>query len=129
MNAGTPWWVTIIVAVITYGGGLYLKELVQFLRKRVQQSGPERQEEQKIHRAVAEHESSMLAIAKARDELIEDNQRLREERREQDARHAADRAEWARERGEMRRDIEEMETRLRTALVDLGALRARHNLT
>lgn len=126
---GAPAWLTIVLALIGTGGLLYLRDAAKFIAQKFRQTAPERKAQREVHTAVAQYDASLLAVAKARDELLEDNQRLREERREQDARHAADRAEWAKERAELRREIEAMESRLRTALDDLGALKVRHSLT
>jgi hypothetical protein len=127
---GAPWWVPVLVALITTGGLVgYIRDALKYLARRRQQSDPERKQQEAIHTAVAQADASLLVVAKSRDELLEDNQRLREERREQDSRHAAERAEWAKERAELKRDIEAMENRLRTALNDLGVLKARHSLT
>lgn len=126
---GTPWWLTLLGILVTGGLFSYARDLIKFLAQRRRQSAPERKEQQKIHDAVAQADASLLVVAKSRDELLEDNQRLREERREQDSRHAAERAEWAAERAALKRDIEAMENRLRTALDDLGVLKLRHSLT
>lgn len=126
---GAPWWVTVILALV--GAGLlgYAEKALKFLWARSRQSAPERREQRQVHAAVASYDASLLAVTKSRDQLLEDNERLREERREQDARHALDRAEWAKERAELRHEIEAMEARLRAALDDLGDLRVRHSLT
>jgi uncharacterized protein involved in exopolysaccharide biosynthesis len=126
---GAPAWLTITLALIGTGGLLYLRDAIKFLAQKFRQTAPERRVQREVHAAVAQYDASLLAVAKSRDELAEDNQRLRDELREQTARHATDRAEWAKERAELRREIEAMETRLRTALDDLGALKVRHSLT
>lgn len=43
-------------------------------------------------------QASLAVVAKARDELAEDNQRLREELTEERGRHAEDRARWSAEK-------------------------------
>lgn len=65
-------------------------------------------------------DASILVVAKARDELAEDNTRLRSELAETRAtaaeerlNHATEREAWRVERAEMRREIDLLETRLR----------------
>lgn len=56
---------------------------------------------------------SIGVVSKARDELVEDNNRLREELREKDVRHATERQQWLEDRVRLRADIERLETELR----------------
>lgn len=64
-------------------------------------------------RAVALADANLASVAKARDELIEDNMRLRAERVEQDARHAAERAQWLFDQERLRADVNRLEDQIR----------------
>jgi len=73
-----------------------------------------------------------LAAGRSLTQLEKDNERLRKERGEQDARHAAERAEWEQredallERDRLRRDeLARMEARLRELLDEVVALKLR----
>lgn len=56
--------------------------------------------------------ANLELVARARDEVIEDNMRLRQERLEQDQRHAAERAFWLADQARLRTDIENLEKKL-----------------
>jgi hypothetical protein len=66
-------------------------------------------------------DANLASVAKARDELIEDNIRLRQQQLEQDERHARERTVWLAEQDRLRKDIADMETRIERmrAQVDL----------
>lgn len=64
--------------------------------------------------AVTLADANIASVAKARDELIEDNMRLRAERIEQDARHAAERAQWLADQNRLRADVQRLEEQIRT---------------
>lgn len=75
-----------------------------------------------------EIDANLLTVAKAKDELEADNERLRQEREETAVRHAAERAEWAQERASLRAEIADMEMKLRSLLDELAELRTRHGI-
>ena len=58
-------------------------------------------------------DGNLNAVIKARDELIEDNVRLRAERIEQDARHAAERQQWLSDQNRLRADYSTLEAQIR----------------
>jgi phage shock protein A len=68
-------------------------------------------------------------VSRARDQLALDNAALRQERQETATRHAAERAEWQAERAELRKEIDDLEDRLRETLAEVQALRIRHHMT
>lgn len=134
-------WLGIAVAFLVYGGGAFLLGVVKDLRKR----RLERPTPQDVH--LREVDQSMLTVAKARDELAEDNALLRAENArlraarvaDEDrliAAHAVERQEWSAERTELRDEIERLEARLQaeaerhaqayaTLLSELSALKNR----
>lgn len=125
MSTITP----ILIAILTGGLLAYVRDLVKWIYERHQASKPDRIEAQKIHESVAQADQSVIVVARARDLLAADNARLRIEIAEDAKRHAADRAEWTAERAELRREIDELEERLRGALDEVRALKAKHNMT
>lgn len=91
----------------------------------------------KSQQHVATIDASIITVARARDELVEDNQRLRDEITELRQRHAEDRTRWENEKTAFRREIAELQERIRlerdeaerryTALLErLSQLSARH---
>lgn len=121
---------TIVLALIAAGGAGYVRDLiVAALKRRRDKLTPAAAQQAAIHEAVRQADESLIVTGRSRDALVADNERLRAERTEIERRHALDRAEWARERAELRAEIEEMEARWRKALDDLGQLKARHGLT
>lgn len=76
----------------------------------------------------ADVDANILTVAKARDELAEDNDRLRAEIRDLIERHAADRREWERREAALKAEVDRLETRLRSLLEEVLDLRTRHGI-
>lgn len=72
-------------------------------------------------------DANVITVGLARDQLAADNDRLRKELAEVYTRHERDRAEWSRERTEMRAEIDALESKVRDLLGELIALRTRHD--
>lgn len=130
-------WLTPLLAAALGAGLLNLTyQGVQGIIRRWRASRPAAVEAKKIHDAVAAADESIAVVARARDELEEDNRRLREQ-------YAADRqrldkdiqflrlrvAELEAERKAMRDEINSMELRLRQALGEIEGLKARYQIT
>lgn len=95
-------WVYLIGAALTGGGLKLVLDLVKAWR-----TGPP-----KALRAVSIADANIASVARARDELIEDNIRLRAERIEQDARHEAERRRWVADQERLRGDIARLERKI-----------------
>lgn len=117
---------TILAAAI--GAGLLdtVVRGVQWFVKRRRMSQPEAREQAKVHAAVAEADASLAVVARSRDELEDDNRRLREQNETERNRYEEDRAQWRAERAEMRTEIDGIETRLRSALDEVQTLKERY---
>lgn len=124
---------TILAAAL--GAGLLdmIARGISWVVKRRSMSRPEVVEQQKVHAAVAEADASLAVVARSRDELEDDNRRLREQNELERARFDEDRAAWRAERvemlaerAEMRADLDRMEGRLREALDEVQALKERY---
>lgn len=129
------WWVTLLGAAIGAGLLQMIGKAAQWLIGWKRSSAPERREQQKIHDQVAQADQSIIVVARSRDALERDNERLRETMDKAEARHAAEnerhdreRAEWAAERAVLRTEIDEIEDRLHAALNEVQALRERHDV-
>lgn len=79
--------------------------------------------------AIAEVDASLVVVAKARDELEEDNRRLRLTLSEERQAHEKDRSRWDREKTQLRSEIDALETKLRGLLAEVEALRSRAQTT
>lgn len=112
---------TVITALIGAGVLTYVRDAVRAIRARRTAATPEAREA--LHVATADQ--SLLVVAKARDELVEDNTRLRVTIAEERTRHAEDRAQWAREKAHLRAEIDSLEAKLRGLLDEVTALRTR----
>lgn len=111
-----------MVALIAAGGIPYLIAAVRWLQRRRAAATPAGQR----LAAIAEADQSVTVTAHARDELAEDNRRLRVIITEERTRHAEDRAQWASEKATMRKEIDSLETRAREMLAELIELKRRH---
>lgn len=120
-------WFWLISILLTGGAGKSLFDFVKDWRARPS----------KGERQVATIDASIVTVAKARDELAEDNARLRAMLDEERTRHDGDRARWDAERASLRREIEELREQIRrerdeaerrydTLLARLADLSARH---
>lgn len=74
---------------------------------------------------IAEVDASLVVVAKARDELQQDNTRLRQELAEERASHNEDRDRWAYEKARLRDEIDQLEAKLRGLLREVEELRTR----
>lgn len=114
---------SVLTALIAAGLLAYIKDAVHAYRERRAAATPEAREA--LHVATADQ--SLLVVARARDELEEDNRRLRVTLSEERSRHDAERASWASEKREMRREIDALEAKLRGLLREVEQLRTRHS--
>lgn len=96
-------WVTAFGGFLTAGGLKFIYDMAKSWRSRPPG-------ELRVARVA---DANLDVIVKARDELIEDNLRLRTERLEQDARHAAERKQWLDEKERLRADVARLEEALR----------------
>lgn len=95
-------WFWLISAILTGGGGKFLYDSFRDWRN---QPGPDA-------RRVATIDASIITVARARDELEEDNARLRAMIGEERARWDLDRAAWTAERLSLRAEIEELRAQI-----------------
>lgn len=129
-------WLPQVLAVILSVGVLNVAERgIRSLIARRRASRPEAIERQKVHDAVAQADESIAVVAKARDELAEDNQRLRDQSAVDRQRYDKDLgalrlrvSELETERRVMRDEIDSMENRLRQALGEIDAMKARYGI-
>jgi chromosome segregation ATPase len=129
----STWLVPLLAAALTAGLlNLLDKQIREFIGRR-RSSRPEAIETRKIHSAVAAADESIVVVSKARDELAEDNKRLRDQnstdrqRYEKDLNYLRLRvAELEAERAAMRKELDSMELRLRQALGEIEGLKARY---
>ena len=130
-------WVTLLLAFL---GGSGLKSVVDLGRSWAAARGRRTPEEKEAARV----DASILSVARARDELEEDNSRLRELLTEERAQnttlrqhHLADRQSWFAQEAVYRREIAELELRIRSErdeaarrydelLEQISAVRQRH---
>jgi hypothetical protein len=113
---------TVLVALIGAGVLRYLEAAVRWLIRRRAATTPAGQSSALLTIA----DQSVTVVAHSRDELAEDNRRLREQIVEERTRHAEDRAQWAGEKSAMRGEIDSLETRAREMLAELIELKRRH---
>lgn len=111
-------YLTIFVTALVAGGGKFFWDLVKGWKS------PEPKQPKALV-AVSVADANLESVAKARDELIEDNMRLRSERIEQDARHAEERKRWLFDQERLRADITILEGRLRSERDDADRRSAR----
>jgi hypothetical protein len=113
---------TVLVALIGAGVLRYLEAVVRWFVRRRAAATPAGQRAA----ALTEADQTVTVVAHARDELAEDNRRLREQIVEERARHAEDRAQWTAEKAAMRGEIDALETKAREMLAELIELKRRH---
>lgn len=116
-------WTTLLVALISAGLLKYLSDAVKWWVARRKNISPLALQTASI----ATVDQSLTVVAKARDELESDNARLRTQIRETDSRHVSDRDTWAREKMELKGEIQALEQRLRDLLTEVQDLQARHS--
>lgn len=113
---------TVLVALIGAGVLRYLEAVVRWFIRRRTAATPAGQRAA----VLVEADQTVTVVAHARDELAEDNRRLREQIVEERTRHSEDRAQWAAEKATMRGEIDALETRARELLTELIELKRRH---
>lgn len=96
-------WVAAFIALISGGGVKYAYDALKDWR-----NAPPRE-----LRSVGVVDANIATIARARDELIEDNARLRTEITEMEARHATERARWLFDQERLRADVNRLEAQIR----------------
>lgn len=120
---------------VVVGGGIvgYGLDALRERKRRARHAGREPAVVESLHLQNAD--ASLLTVARARDELEEDNARCRaalaEERAlrvEERAQHAAERREWWAEREQLRGEITTLEGRIRDLADELTAIRTRHGI-
>lgn len=113
--------VNITVALIAGGLLSWARDLVKTWRA----ARDRRQPSARDAATIAEVDASLVVVAKARDELEEDNRRIRLTLSEERHAHAEDRARWEREKALLRGEIDALESKLRGLLAEVEALRSR----
>jgi hypothetical protein len=138
-----------LIAALGAVGGVILNLLVKAVKWVIdwrRKSVPEKVKAERVHAAVAQADESLILVARARDIMSADADALREERarlaiehREEvqglrremadmSARHAQDQRQWWLEKAELRKEIDELEDKLRATLDEVQALRNRHGM-
>ena len=113
-----PWYIGIFATILTAGGGKYAWEAIKAAR-----NGPPR-----VSRQQREVDANIATVARARDELSEDNARLRatlaeerKQRTEDEARHAVERMRWLADQDRLRADVARLEAQIRSERDDAAA--------
>ncbi|MFC0623819.1 hypothetical protein [Kribbella deserti] len=115
-------WTPVIVALLGAGVLRYLESVARWYLRRRAAATPAGQRAALL----SEADLTVAVVAHARDELAEDNRRLREQIVEERARHAEDRAVWAGEKAGMRAEIDTLEAKLRAVLHEVEEFKRRH---
>lgn len=129
-------WLPQILAIALSVGVINLAERgIRSAINRRKATRPEAIEKQKIHDAVAAADESIAVVAKARDELAEDNRLLREQSSIERQRYDKDLgylrlrvSELESERTVMRKEIDSMEEMLRQALREIEEMKNRYGI-
>lgn len=101
--SGSNAWIFLISALLTGGGAKFLYDMVKDIRNR-----PTKEQQH-----VSTIDASIVTIARARDELAEDNSRLRSMIGEERSRWDSERSAWAAERLSLRSEIASLEALIR----------------
>lgn len=116
----------IIIALVAAGALDWARSLVQARSQRKRLALATASPDGRAHAQLEFADQSILVVAKARDELEADNDRLRatltevrQDRSNLVAEHAKEREAWRLEREAMRAEIDELSTRLRTVRLRL----------
>lgn len=132
----STWLVPLLAAALGAGLLTLLERGVKSAIARRRASLPEVKAQRQIHDAVAAADQSIAVVARARDELAEDNRLLRAQNMADRQRYDRDRddwrfdrAQWDAERTEMRNELKRMEATLRTSLAELEGLKAKYGIT
>lgn len=130
-------WLPQLLAILLSGAVIKLiADAIKALREKHKRTQPQAVERQRVHDAVAAADESIIVVAKARDELAEDNARLREQIVADRQRYDRDRDDWRfqqaayeAEKKAMRAEVASVETQLRRALGEIEGLKARYGIT
>lgn len=129
-------WLPQILAIALSVGVINLAERgIRSAIARRKATRPEAIQKQRVHDAVAAADESIAVVAKARDELAEDNKLLREQSSIDRQRYDKDLgylrlrvSELEAERTVMRKEIDSMETMLRQALREIEEMKNRYGI-
>lgn len=120
---------TVLVALIGAGVLRYLEAVVRWFLRRRTAASPAGQRAA----VLVEADQTVTVVAHARDELAEDNRRVRAELAEERAAHAETRRQHAEDlatnrarEAAMRAEIDALELKLRTVLNEVEAFKRRH---
>jgi len=101
--SGQPAWVYVILFLLSSGSAKFIYDTYKDWR-----SQPSR-----AVRESTDIDASIITVARARDELAEDNARLRQELVDQDDRHSRERNRWLADQERFRAQIRELEGQIR----------------
>jgi hypothetical protein len=131
----TAWLPQLLAVVLSVGVINLVERGIRSAVARRKATRPEVVENRKVHDAVAQADQSIAVIAKARDDLAEDNRMLREQSGIDRQRYIKDLdflrlrvAELEAERAVMRKEIDSMETMLRHALQEIEEMKRRYGI-
>jgi len=131
----STWLPPLLAAALGAGLLNLIDKFVRSIIARHRASKPQAIQAQRVHDAVAAADQSIAVVARARDELEEDNRRLREQGTADRQRYDKDLnflrfrvSELETERKAMREEINSMENRLRQALGEIEGLKARYDI-
>ncbi len=122
-------YVTIIVALIAAGALTFLKEAIAAVRRRWSESAADALERKQVEAEMDNADKSSIRLIRENTALATRNEQLYAELTRSDARHTEERMAWYEERATMRREMDDMERRLRDMLDELVELRTRHGGT
>lgn len=113
---------TILSALIAAGLLNFVRDYFKSRTKARQDGSPAAQD--RLHLTAADE--SLVIVAKARDELVEDNKRLREALADERTGREDDRRRWEAREQSYRAEIEALEQKVRAILEELANLKTRH---
>ena len=116
-------WSAILIALISAGLLKYAVDFAKWLRHRRVANSPEGQQVSSI----ATVDASLAVVARARDELEADNERIRRQLTEQDARYATELARRDAREAALQEEIIRLESKVREILSELEGLKRRHS--
>lgn len=116
-------WNEVLIALIAAGLLKYAVDLIRWVNARRLAKTPDGRQAMTI----ATVDQSLTVVARARDELQEDNARLRETLTSERARYDQERIRWEAREKSMRAEIDALEQKLRDLLSEVENLKIRHN--
>jgi chromosome segregation ATPase len=119
-------WTVILTTLISAGLLKAAIDLVKWIYKRRQDRAVAASPEGQKAAQLATVDQSLAVVARARDELEADNERLRREITEKDARHASELAYRDAREAAYREEIVRLESKVREILAELEGLKRRH---